>query len=163
MQSKIDRYWKQFQRSLTPAAERPQKYDSVFYFGSKQAAQKLATLVIEGTKTASGRVHDDEPLWKPGDLSVVTDGRDHPVCITEDTEVKVIPFDEVDERYAYDYGEGDRTLDDWRKGYWDEIVAECARTGWKPTRQRPLFVGGFGWCTKNLSSDLTRALIGPGE
>ena len=143
MQSKIHRYWKQFQTSLPPAAERPQRYDSVFYFGSKQTAQEIAALVIEGTKTASGRVHNDEPLMQPGDLSVVTDGRDHPVCIIEDTEVKVIPFDEVDERYAYDYGEGDRTLDDWRKGYWDLIVAESDRIGRKPSRKTPIVCGRF--------------------
>ena len=143
MQSKIERYWKQFQKSLPPDAERPPKYGLVFYFGSKQTAQKLAALVIEGTKTASGSVYNDQPLWKPGNYSVVTDGRDHPVCIIEDTEVKVIPFDEVDERYAYDYGEGDRTLDEWRKGYWDQILAESARTGRKPSLKTPIVCGRF--------------------
>ena len=56
---------------------------------------------------------DDKPLMKPGDLSIVTLGGDQPACIIETTEVRIVPFDEVDEQFAYEGGEGDRTLESW--------------------------------------------------
>ena len=40
-------------------------------------------------------------------------------------ELRVATFDEVDARFAYDEGEGDRSLDDWRAGhrrYWQRVA-----------------------------------------
>ena len=147
MQSDVERYWKQFQASLPAAAERRQKYDWAFYFGSKRTAKGISALVLEGTKTATGGLkwewdRKNKRLMRPGDLSIVTDGSGHPVCIIEDTEIKVIPFDEVDDGFVHDYGEGG-TLDDWRKSYWAMILAESARTGRKPTRKAPVICERF--------------------
>ncbi|MBI4415796.1 MAG: ASCH domain-containing protein [Euryarchaeota archaeon] len=147
-QSRVDRYWKQFQRSLPPTARRQEKYDWVFHFGSKRTARAIAALVLEGTKTATGSLKwvyqaENKPIPKPGDLSVITDGSKHPVCVIEDTEIRVVPFDKVDARFAFDCGEGDRTLEGWRKGYWQYIETECARIGRRPTRKTPLVCERF--------------------
>lgn len=147
MKSEVDRYWEQFLASVPPTAVRRRKYDWAFYFGSKRTAKAISALVLEGTKTATGCLKwewdaDNKRLMRHGDLSVVTDGSDHPVCIIEDTEIKVTPFDEVDERFVHDYGEGG-TLEDWREGYWTMIVAECARSGRKPTRKAPIICERF--------------------
>ena len=98
---------------------------------------------LSPSKTATGFlkwVHDAEnkPIPEPGDLSIVTDGGNHPLCIIMDTEIRVVPFEEVDERFAYDGGEGDRTLASWREGYWAMIVADCAGLNRVPTRKAPI-------------------------
>ena len=52
-----------------------------------------------------------------GDLSIVLDGIGLPVCVIETSEVFVIPFNEVTESFAYEEGEGDRSLAYWRKAH----------------------------------------------
>ncbi|MCP5024783.1 MAG: ASCH domain-containing protein [Actinomycetia bacterium] len=79
----------------------------------------LAVLVGDGSKRATtGLVADyeaeNEPLPRHGDHSVVLDGQGLPVCIICTTEVVVVPFGEVDEQFARDEGEGDRSLTWWR-------------------------------------------------
>ena len=98
----------------------------------KEVASEIATLVIAGTKTSTASVEwaleaEGRRPVKPGDLSIVLDGHDHPVCLIETTEVKNVPYDEmVDEQFAHEGGEGDRTLESWRQMYWKVILSECA-------------------------------------
>ena len=78
-----------------------------------------------------------------GDLSIVTDGENEPVCIIETTEVRVIPFDEVDESFAFDGGEDDRTLESWRQMYWSFLGEECRRIGRPFTPKVPVVCERF--------------------
>ena len=52
-----------------------------------------------------------------GRRDVVLDGRGRPAAVIETVEVTVRRFVEVDERFAFDEGEGFRTLVDWREGH----------------------------------------------
>jgi uncharacterized protein YhfF len=144
-----DRYWRQYVESLPEGAHRPSGYYAAFYFGTlPDHGRKIAELVLEGTKTASGA-----PLWAyeaegkrppgPGDLSIVEDGFDNPLCIVETTEVRILSLDEVDETFAYDGGEWDRTLATWHAEYWDYIQEECARIGREPLMTAPLVCERF--------------------
>jgi uncharacterized protein YhfF len=56
-----------------------------------------------------------KPLWKVGDEHVVLNSKDSPICVIRTTELSILSFDQVDERFARDYGEGDRTLAWWRQ------------------------------------------------
>lgn len=149
MPQNVDRYWAQFLESLPHTSERPQQYYETFYFGtSKESAELIAALVVDGIKTATGSlqwVYDAEgkPIPKPGDYSIVTNGEGEPVCIIQDTEVNIIPFDEVDEAFAWDGGEEDRTLESWRRIYWDYIVSECTRIHREPALKTPLVCERF--------------------
>ena len=66
-------------------------------------------------------IHDFDPATEPiptvGDHSVILDGEGRPVCIIRTTSVEIRPFGEVDAAFAWDEGEGDRSLDDWRRGH----------------------------------------------
>ena len=145
----IGSYWNQFLNSLSPTAERPHGYFEAFYFGTtREGAAGIAALVMEGIKTATGSpkwVYDAEnkPLPKVGDLSIVTDGDGYPLCIIRTTEVQIVPFDEVGEQFAYDGGEGDRTLSYWRSIYWAYIVSECSRLGREAVPSAPLVCERF--------------------
>lgn len=82
---------------------------------------KLGLLVRDGPKRATTSLvagyADDEPMPRPGDHSVILDGDGRPLCIIRTTSVEVRPSGEVDEAFAWDEGEGDRTLADWRRGH----------------------------------------------
>lgn len=84
----------------------------------------LADLVVKGVKTATASAYelyalDGEPLPQVGDLSVVLNSQDEPVCVIQTILTKIVPFDEVDARQAYLEGEGDRSLAYWRKVHED--------------------------------------------
>ena len=52
-----------------------------------------------------------------GRRDVVLDGAGKPAAVIETTEVTVRRFDEVDEDFARDEGEGDLSLEYWREGH----------------------------------------------
>jgi uncharacterized protein YhfF len=54
---------------------------------------------------------------RPGDYVVILDGHGEPLCIIRTTSVEIRPFGEVDEAFAWDEGEDDRTLASWRAGH----------------------------------------------
>jgi uncharacterized protein YhfF len=80
---------------------------------------ELGLLVRDGPKRATtSRVSDyeaeGEVLPSAGELSVVLDGDDEPLCVIRTTGVEIRPFGEVDEAFAWVEGEGDRSLAHWR-------------------------------------------------
>ena len=89
MSSNVDRYWSQYVESLPATTVRPVGYADSYNFGMKpDDARKISELVLSGTKTATGGLKwvyeaEGRPIPKPGDLCVVTNGRDDPVCIIE--------------------------------------------------------------------------------
>lgn len=145
----IDAYWSAFLRSRAagPPA-RASYYDAEPFGNTPEMADELAALVLSGVKTATSGLlwgYEAEGLAPPapGDLSITLDGRGVPVCILEWTEVFVQPFDAVDQQFAYEYGEGKRTLAWWREALWDYYVAECAAHGWQPAPDMPLVCKRF--------------------
>jgi uncharacterized protein YhfF len=145
----LDRYWAQFLATFPDDSERPRAYYESFYFGSTpESAKSIAVLVLNGVKTATGslqRVYETEGKRQPagGDYSIVTDAEGEPLCIIQDTEIRIIPYDEVDADFAWDGGEMDRTLESWREIYWDYIQSECARINRQPTLKMPLVCERF--------------------
>jgi uncharacterized protein YhfF len=145
----IRRYWEQFLASLPPGADRPGGYVESASFGfTPEDASQIAELVVRGTKTATGSVlwsyeADGKPVPRVGDHWVVVDGQQDPVCVIRTTEVRILPFDEVPESYAWAGGEGDRTLSSWRDMYWRYIVSECKRIGREPGVKAPLVMERF--------------------
>ena len=86
---------------------------------------------------------DGEELPQPGDYSVVLDGAGAPLCVIQTIEVNVRAFDEVDPSFAYDEGEGDRSLDYWRRVHWDFFSATCRRIGRQPSVKMPVVLERF--------------------
>ena len=93
-------------------------------YGS-DAPDKLAALTLEGTKTATASAFpfyeaENCPLPQPGDLSLILSSSGSAVCIIKTTHVETVPFCQVTERQAFLEGEGDRSLD-----YWRRVHEEC--------------------------------------
>lgn len=94
-----------------------------FSFGdSPEMADALLALVIAGTKTATcGGLRDyqsgAEAMPVVGRHDVVLDGKGRHAAVIETLEVNIRRFDQVDEAFAFNEGEGGRTLADWREGH----------------------------------------------
>jgi uncharacterized protein YhfF len=121
MEASVLKFWREYVGSLPKGIDRQKMPADVFAFGdSREMAYQLAMLVREGVKTATCSAlwtYEDEqkPVPERGDHSIVVDRDGTPVAVIETVEVFVVPFNEVTERFAYDEGEGDRSLWYWRE------------------------------------------------
>ena len=70
--------------------------------------------------------------------TIVLDSNHNPLCIVETTEVEVKPYDEVDARFAYEEGEGDRSLEYWREVHWRVFSRTLTGIGKEPATDMPL-------------------------
>jgi uncharacterized protein YhfF len=98
----------------------PEQYRSLrsFAFGdSPQLADELLDLVMRGIKTATCSTEDEPNTSTPGERWIVLDGRGEPRCVIESTEVAYRRFGQVDAAFAYEEGEGDRSLAYWRDAH----------------------------------------------
>lgn len=123
--------WARFQQASGTSAS---PYD-VFAFGDSPAlANELLDLVLAGTKQATATrlaFYDKAGMRppRPGDLSLVLDGTGAPACIIETTAVDIAPFNTVTEEFAFIEGEGDKSLDYWRRAHLAYYRRECAGEG----------------------------------
>jgi uncharacterized protein YhfF len=93
-------------------------YDIVTFGDGPELATELAELVVAGFKRATaGLVRQFGPGGEPpqilGGHVVLLDGTGHPRAVWRTTEVRVGPLTSVDERFAWDEGEGERTREWW--------------------------------------------------
>jgi len=145
----LQRYQEQFLSSLLSETGNQSRFVEPVAFGlTPQHATEISKLVLDGVKTATGSLlwsyqADGRALPRLGDIWVVIDGNSNPVCIAQTLDVKVIPFNEVLEDYARWGGEGDCSLQSWRRMYWKYIVVECQRIGREPTAGVPMIMEGF--------------------
>ena len=98
----------------------PEKYRGLrsFAFGDgPELADELLALVLNGVKTATCSTEDEPNTSTPGERWIVLDGRGNPRCVIETLEVTYRRFGEVDPGFAYEEGEGDRSLAYWRDAH----------------------------------------------
>lgn len=127
-QGAVDSFWMdaKIRAGLNPASAYtgPNSSDSVpppaWSFGADPTqADELLDLVLAGKKTATASALWDyeaegDELPTSGELSIILDGRGEPRALIRLVDVRVVPFDAVDEAHAYAEGEGDRSLGHWR-------------------------------------------------
>lgn len=98
-------------------------------------SDKLAELVCRGIKTATTSWYDlyesesEEKMPEKGDISIILNGKEEAVCIIRDVRVYKNKFREVSEEHAYKEGEGDRSLDYWRKVHKKFFMDEAEEYG----------------------------------
>lgn len=94
-------------------------YESADCFGdSVELADELLGLVVDGPKRATAGSYDavvqaGEAVPFVGMYSIAVDGRGRPRAVLRTTDVRVGPLSSVDDRFAWDEGEGDRTRSTW--------------------------------------------------
>jgi uncharacterized protein YhfF len=113
-----------------------------------ELADRLGALVLAGVKTATCSAWwewqaSGDPLPRAGLLTVVLDGQDRPLAITETTEVRILAFNQINEQFALEEGEGDRTLAWWRQAHWSYFQRTLPRIGRSPAEDMPLVCERF--------------------
>ncbi|OPY31998.1 MAG: ASCH domain protein [Methanomassiliicoccales archaeon PtaU1.Bin124] len=124
---RTDEIWKKYQ-AIDPEARSFEAWS--FCFGG-EVGDRLADLVLKGIKTATASAHqiyalEGSPLPKEGDLSIILRSDGEAACIIKTTGIKVCKFLEVSPEHAYEEGEGDRTLDYWRRVHREFFSEELA-------------------------------------
>jgi uncharacterized protein YhfF/ribosomal protein S18 acetylase RimI-like enzyme len=131
-EGRVADFWADFCR----ATQRAESTDyQAWYFGdSPDLAHELVELVLHGPKRATAglcELNDTMPQVAPvaGGYSVVTEHDGTPRAVIRTTVLDRRPFSEVDAAFAWDEGEGDRTLADWKAGHCQFFTRELAALG----------------------------------
>ena len=94
---------------------------SSWQFGdTKKEADKLLNLVLSGKKRATSSLYDSYKrkkisLPKVGEKSIIKDSKNIPRCLIITTRVSIKSFGKITTSFASKEGEGNRSLNYWRK------------------------------------------------
>jgi uncharacterized protein YhfF len=144
--ARVTACWAAFCAQHGVAPETP--YQAWHFGNTEELAHELVELVIHGNKRATaglGWLHDLQPDLLPvlGGYNVVTEHDGVPRAITRTVYVGRVAFEDVDAQFAFDEGEGDRTLEWWRQAHWDYFSGECAKLGREASPAMPVVLERF--------------------
>jgi len=131
MTSEVQKFWNDF-LLLNPSIPRAEPFQVWCFGNTAEMARELAELVISGKKFATASlvavneiIPDEAPI--ADGYSVVTDLAGAPMCVIQTTEIRHLPFNDVDPQFASDEGEDDQTLEYWRDVHWKYFSQEAAQ------------------------------------
>lgn len=145
----IKAYWEAYLATLPPESPMHDKSYTAEYFGDNpELANELGALIANGTKTATCSAvweweAEGTPIAEAGPITIVLDGSNTPLCIIETIEVTIRPYNEVDSQFAYEEGEGNRSLEYWREAHWSYFSRVLPKIGKEPTLDMPLVCERF--------------------
>jgi uncharacterized protein YhfF len=131
-EGRVAEFWARYCEAAQLDAPTP--YQAWFFGDSPKLAHELVELVLHGPKRATAGLAefcDASPQLAPidGGYSVVTELDGTPRAVIRTTGVERRPFSQVDAAFAWDEGEGDRTLADWKDGHRRYFTRELAALG----------------------------------
>lgn len=128
-----DEFWHEYRDA---AGLRHDDYDVVAFGAGAEMATELAELTVAGTKRATaGLVRQFGPGGEPppvvGGYVVLLDGANRPRAIWRTREVRTGPLNSVDEQFAWDEGEGERTREWWLSAHRRFFGQRAAEQGFR--------------------------------
>lgn len=107
-------------------------HDAWCFGGGDISANELAELVLKEIKTATSSAYelyeiDNSPLPPIGGLNIILDAQENAICITETTNVYVCAFNKISSEHAFKEGEGNRSVEYWRKVHKEFFTNELKR------------------------------------
>jgi uncharacterized protein YhfF len=145
----IIKFWGDYIANLqSEGSPIPDTFEAWYFCNNEESANHLARLVYDGTKQATAGLAwsyeaEGSPIPRPGGLSVITLWDGTPVCIIETMVIRIIPFDQVPESFAYEEGEGDRSLSYWCDVHTQFFTEECLAIGREPSADMPVVCENF--------------------
>ena len=142
-------FWQGFISSIPDGRPLPAGFTEAYHFcDNENDANELAVLVQAGIKTATCGMlwayeAEGEAMPQVGEYNIITDWDEKPVCVIELTEVQIRSYNAVNDAFAYDEGEGDRSLAYWRRVHWEAFSRECALIRREPAESMPLVCERF--------------------
>jgi uncharacterized protein YhfF len=128
-----DEFWRGYRDA---AGLHHDDYDVVAFGDGPEMATDLAELTVAGIKRATAGLMrqfgpDGEPPAVVGGYVVLLDGAGRPRAVWRTTEVRIGPLNSVDERFAWDEGEGERTRAWWLSAHRRFFERRAAAQGFR--------------------------------
>ena len=149
MDPRAQAYFEKFLRSLSSNhPQQDQQFDAYYFCADPENADICADLVLTGEKRATAGLlwsyqAENEAVPEVGQLSVITNWSGEPRCVTEVIEVEIKPFNEVTADFAFEEGEGNKSLGFWREVHWKFFSEECYQLGLVPSEDMPVVLEKF--------------------
>jgi uncharacterized protein YhfF len=141
----IERFWLAYQRACAVKVE---GFSASALGHTALLADTLAELIVSGVKRAHATPLRDfqkdlEPLPQPGDHLVVLDGDGEPRAIVRNTHVEKRRFNEIDDAFAFEAGEGDLTLRWWLTAHRQDYAERGEIEGFEAHEEMELLLEYF--------------------
>lgn len=145
MAENIEAFWQRYLDGLLAVhPHRLANLPAAWSFGDdSEMADRLAQLVLDGEKTATCSRYLQGNILDEGGLSILLSGEGEALCVLETFELRVIPYNEVTPKFAAQEGEGDLSLDYWRKAHWTYFSREAQSEGYEVSETMPLLCERF--------------------
>ena len=95
---------------------------------SPELASELANLIKKGIKTAScgsfASYQQEESAPRIGSYNIILDGQNVPVCVIRLVSLQLVRFCDINEEFARKEGEGDLSLEYWKKEHQRFFIRE---------------------------------------
>ena len=144
IKNRVENYWNKFLATLpADSIYHKRNYNAEKWGDYRELAEELGGLIASGIKTATySSVWEWEaegrPIPEKGLITIVLDWDSTPLSIIETIEVEIKPYNHVDAQFAYEEGEGDRSLQYWREAHWKHFSRILAAISKEPTEDMPL-------------------------
>ncbi len=117
----VKELWDKF-TDKNPSYKGKKMPESYHFCDTKKDADELAELVRKGIKKATSTLLcffelDNEKLPKENELFIITNFQGDAIAIIKNTKIEQMPFNQVPASFAYKEGEGDRSLEYWKKAH----------------------------------------------
>jgi len=145
----VSKMWKRYLDSIGEDIESTnKKYTSWYFDNNEKDANELVDLVLRGQKKATASslwVYeiDGESTPQEGELSIVTDWNGNAKCVIQTKTVDILSFKDVDEDFVKTEGEGDCSIEYWRRSHERYFEQECHRIGKLFTEDMPVICEEF--------------------
>jgi 5-formyltetrahydrofolate cyclo-ligase len=126
-------YWEKYLETLTKQEHPINPKVEASFAGNKEITDELLQLYLSGKKTAGSSILEDfisagDPLPKVGNYWIFLNSKNEPSCILKTIKIVLNKFRDVTVEIAIAEGEGDLSLEYWRKVH-EEIYAPNL-SGW---------------------------------
>jgi uncharacterized protein YhfF len=141
----IERFWLDYQRGCSVQVE---GFSATAFGPTRTVADELAVLIRQGDKRAHATLERDfetegDALPRAGEHIVVLDGRGTPQAIVRLRHVERRHFADIDAEFAFECGEGDRTLAWWLAAYRQEFAERAHAQGFQVDERAVLILEYF--------------------
>lgn len=147
--------WAAFQ-AKNPEYQDKDFTDSFNFCDNEKDAKECGQLTEDRIKQATSTSlwwfeHFKEALPEVGNIYVISDWYGIAKAIVRTTSVEKIPFNEVSDEYAAIEGEGDKSLEHWKKTHWDYYTRDMEPEGYFPKEDMLIVCEKFEtlWNTKS--------------
>lgn len=118
----VQAFWQRAIDAGAVPSDAPEPVAAGAFGDNAELADELVELVLRGLKRATagavaGYEHDGEPLPVVGDRWAATDGVSRPRAILRTTDVRIGRLSSVDDAFAWDEGESDRSRAMWLRDH----------------------------------------------